>query len=856
MIPRATYRLQFRKEFPFEAAVEIVPYLARLGVSHVYASPIGTARAGSPHGYDVIDPTQINPELGGEAGFRALAEALRREGLGLILDIVPNHMAVGGDDNAWWLDVLAKGEASAYAELFDIDWRGPDPTLQGKVLAPFLGAPYGDALAAGDIRLAAADGAFAAIAHGAHRFPIRGEDHAEVAERGLAAYDPASLDGRAALHELLERQHWRLAWWRAAGDIINWRRFFDITGLAGLRMETDEAFELVHRLPLRLYAEGLIDGLRVDHVDGLTDPASYCRKLRARLEDIRPGEPGYLIVEKILGRHEPLARDWEVDGTTGYDFMNEVSLLLHEPAGAEALADDWARLSGEPASFDAYERAARGELLRRSFSGQLAGAVRALHRLTSASLAGRDVTPAAIERALTSLIGAIRVYRTYATSGGLPAWNEPMLDRALDAARALQAPGEGPLLDELAARLVGGGDPSLRGEAARRLQQLTAPLAAKAVEDTAFYRYGRLLSRNDVGFDASRLGAPLAELHAIFAARAADFPNAMLTTATHDHKRGEDARARLAVLSEMPGAWSARRQRWAEMNRGLSEGMRPVDEAMLYQSLVGAWPLAAAERHDIAALQRRLSAWQEKALREAKQRSSWADPDLAYEGRCRAFLEAILEPRTGAEFTRDLAGFVDEIAPAGVLNGLAQTLLRCTAPGLPDLYQGREYWDFSLVDPDNRAPVDYRQRAKTLEPARSVAESLPEWREGRIKQALIARALQVRAAHAEVFQAGGYRPLEVTGPRAGSVFAFCRESSAGAVVVGVTIRSAAAVMGRDTPLPAAAWWAETRVDLPGGTIRAWTDAFTEAETAGGAAPIERLFAELPVALLVASRSEA
>jgi len=858
MIPRATYRLQFHKDFPFAAAGPLAPYLAALGISHVYASPIATARRGTMHGYDVVDPTRVNPELGGEARFRSLAAALRREGLGVILDIVPNHMAVGGDDNAWWMDVLEKGESSPHAGLFDIDWRGPDTTLQGKVLAPFLGAPYGEALEAGDVRLAQGpDGAIAAVAYGAHRFPIRREDYAEVLARGLGAYDPATAEGRQRLHDLFERQHWRLAWWRTAGDEIDWRRFFDISGLAGLRMETQAAFDLVHGLPLRLYAEGLLDGLRVDHVDGLADPAAYCRKLRARMEALRPGRPGYLVVEKILGRGEALAPDWGVDGTTGYDFLDEASRLLHDPAGETPLAEAWARLSGRPADFETEERAARAEILQWSFSGQLRAAARAFHRLAAGDLAHRDVTPEAIERALRSLATVFPVYRTYATAAGLPARDTPVLERAIEAARPLQAPGEDALLDQIAAWLKGedGGDPELRARAARRWQQLTAPVAAKSVEDTAFYRYGRLISRNDVGSDPAEFAANPVETHAALSDRATQFPNAMLATATHDHKRGEDARARLAVLSEIPDQWLQRSGRWRELNRSSAEGVDPADEAMVYQTLVGAWPLAAIAKDAdaLAALADRVAQWQEKALREAKLRSSWAAPDETYEALCHRFLERILDPAIAADFLVDLDDFVRRIAPVGALNGLAQTLLRCASPGVPDLFQGAEFWDFSLVDPDNRRPVDFGERQAALDRAAPIDELMASWRDGRVKQALIQRILAVRKAAPDLFAEGGYRALTAQGRRASSVFAFVRQTPSATAIGAVTIRAAEAVIGRETPVAPAAWWGDTEIVLPpdlGG--RTWTDVLSEASVTGPKLKAASLLDRLPVSLLVAT----
>ena len=664
MIPRATYRLQFREEFTFADAAPLAPYLARMGVSHVYASPIGTARAGSAHGYDQVDPTRINPELGGEVGFRALVAALKAEGLGVILDIVPNHMAVGQADNRWWLDVLEHGPSSEHANLFDINWDPADPALKDKVLAPFLGAPYAEALAAGDLLLKgdAETGKLAVWAYDAHGFPLRPEDQDVLAlgEDSRVRFDARQPDGRARLHDLLERQHYRLCWWRTAGDEINWRRFFDITELAGVKVERPEVFDLIHALPLRLYAEGLIDGVRVDHVDGLADPAAYCRRLRDALTEAEakrpagaaPG-PAYFVVEKILGQGERLAPE---------------------------LTRLWTQVSGRSGVFEDEERQARLETLHRSFSGQLEAAVRAFHRVARSDLATRDLTAGMLRRGLTVLLSVFPVYRTYGTGEDAPASDAPLLQRALERAQPFVAPGEGPVLERIAAWLggEGPGDPGERREAVRRFQQLSAPVSAKAVEDTAFYRYGRLLSRDDVGSDPTRLAGSVEHMHAANGERAASFPRAMIATATHDHKRGEDVRARLAVLSEAPQRWGDGVQRWSELNATLAHRVDPLDLYPLYQTLVGAWPLDlhSDDAAGLAAFRDRVGGWWRKALREAKLNSSWAAPDEVYEGACLDFLAAALDPDRSAAFLADLTGFVDELAPAGALTGLVQALLR------------------------------------------------------------------------------------------------------------------------------------------------------------------------------------
>ena len=859
-VPRATYRLQFHRDFPFSSGAELAPYLAALGVSHVYSSPIATARAGSNHGYDVVDPTAINPELGGEAGFRALATALRAQGLGLILDIVPNHMAVGQGDNGWWLDVLEHGRGSRHAESFDIDWDTPDPALAGRVAAPFLGQPYAEALASGAVVLREVDGRLCAVAHDTHLFPIRREDCDAVRAEGLSHYDPADEAGRARLHALLQRQHFRLAEWRTANDEINWRRFFDVTELAGLKTEREDVFEAVHALPLRLYAEGVIDGVRVDHVDGLADPAAYCRRLRDRLAEVgaarpagsAPG-PAYLVVEKILGPNEPLALDWGVDGTTGYDYMNEAAALLHDPAGEALFNGHWAALSGRSAAFEDEERAARLDVLAHSFGGQLDACVRAFHDLARATLATRDLSAGALRRALTLLLAAFPAYRTYGTGGAPAAGDAAILAGAVAGARPHVWPGEMAVLDRAVAWLggEGPGELDLRREALRRFQQLSAPTSAKSVEDTAFYRYGRLLSRNDVGGDAARFAATLADAHAANQARADNFPHAMLTTATHDHKRGEDVRARLAAVSGVAETWIAATERWRGLNASLAAGVDPQDEYQLYQTLVGAWPIGLAD-DDAAGLRafaERVCGWQEKALREAKLRSSWAAPDAGYEAACRGLLDGCLDPARSPAFLRDIAGFVEWIAPAGALNSLVQTLLRCTAPGVPDLYQGAEGWDLSLVDPDNRRPVDFAARREGLQNDDDMPARLSDWRTGAVKQALIRKALAARASRPQAF-AGGYQPLAVTGERADQVFAFARRFEGGAFIVVAPIRCAAAACEAGRPLIPPDWWGDTALALPadlhGGEA---LDRLDDRPRPGESWRLADLLADFPVALI-------
>ncbi|MFL5281745.1 MAG: malto-oligosyltrehalose synthase [Rhodopila sp.] len=784
--PRATMRLQLHKGFTFDDAAALIPYIVDLDISHVYSSPILTARAGSIHGYDVVDPTAVNPELGGEPGLRRFVAALRAAGLGLIVDIVPNHMAVGGSDNPWWLELLRHGRASRYADFFDIDWDCGDPALRGKVLAPFLGRPYGDALAAGEIQLQQSAAGEPVVRYFDNEFPIDPDNYAHIAECGLESFHPSTRRGRSQLHALLEKQHYRLAWWGVAGDEINWRRFFDINGLAGLRIEDPKVFEETHATLFRLYSDGLIDGFRVDHVDGLSDPPGYCRRLRKRLDELAPDRHAYLVVEKILGAGEALPTDWGVDGTSGYDFMNQVSALQHAESGAKMLTRLWHDLTHRPADFEQEETAARREILLRGFDAQLGAVTAALHRLARSDIRTRDVSAAAIRRGVVALLSHFPVYRGYDAGAKRSPGDQAAFARALEAAKAASPASAHAVLDHLD-RWLGGEEPtpetlSLRKLAGTRFQQLSAPVAAKAVEDTAFYRYGRLLSRNDVGFEAARLGCSIADFHAAAARRLETFPDSMLATATHDHKRGEDLRARLAVISEMPEAWEDFVRRCLDLNTGIPRP-DPGDEIMLYQMIAGAWPLQLDIGDDAArqAFIDRLAGWQQKALREAKLRTDWTGPNEDYETTARDFLVSLFQPEN--KFLPLAQDFIAQIAAPGAVNGLAQAVLKMTVPGMPDFFQGTEFWDFSLVDPDNRRPVDYGARRAALAEGTEARHLLDTWRDGRIKQAVIHTVLALRRDLEPLFARGRYQPLTVHGSQADRIIAFARVDASRVVVV-------------------------------------------------------------------------
>lgn len=818
-VPRATLRLQFHKGFTFADAEKLVPYAADLGISHLYASPITAARAGSMHGYDVIDSTRVNPELGGEDGLRRLVDALKKRELGLIVDIVPNHMAASVE-NGWWMDVLRHGRASRYANFFDIDWEAEDPQLRGKVLLPVLGAPLPDLLGAGKLVPVERNGQ-GFLQYGDLRLPMQGRD--------------------------LDRQAYRLGWWRTANDRINWRRFFDINDLVCLRMENEETFEATHALIAGFYAEGLIDGVRIDHVDGLSDPAGYCRKLRRRLDPRDPAKP-YLVVEKILLKGETLPAEWGCDGTTGYDFMDQVCALQHDPSAASMLATAWARLSGRPADFDVEEQAARRLMIARSFPAPLEACVAAFDRLAKRDPATADLSRPALRRALVELLVHFPIYRSYATATERPARDRPYLKTAVEGARRTGRASDGWVLDALHRWMT---EPAADDEAIRRFQQLSAPVAAKSVEDTAFYRYGRLLSRNDVGSNLAHFGTSPDDFHALMIARHAQFPQAMLATATHDHKRGEDLRARLAVLSERPQAWIDRLASWLEQCAPLRTDEQPSngDIVLLLQMIVGAWPfeLALDDAPARAAFAKRLAGWQEKALREAKLRSDWADPDTGYETAARTLLMRLVADNALPDLLADIHACMQSIAAAGAVNGLAQALLKLTVPGVPDLYQGTDYWDLRLVDPDNRRPVDFERRTQSLGKL-DLDDALANWRDGRLKQAMIARTLALRRALPELFMHGDYRPVTIDGPWSKHVIAFTRTLDDAYLVVAVPRLSADLLIKDDAVMLNSAILKGAFLRLPADAI--WHDALAPdgPPIEGQRVALQQIFSRLPVAL--------
>lgn len=873
--PRASYRLQLSPALGFREAAALVPYLAELGVSHLYLSPCFEARAGSSHGYDVVDFRRVRGELGGEPGLQALFEASRRHGIGILLDVVPNHMAVAGRENPWWWDVLENGRASAYADFFDLDWSSA--SADDGLILPVLGDHSGRVLEAGEIRVQREDSRFV-VRYGDHAFPVAPDSlaailapaadacHSELlafVARGLAHLPAASaaegsqrqqrqrdlsvlkrLLGQALAQEssaaaavdaeltrlcadvdrldgLLAKQPYRLAWWRIAMQEISYRRFFDIDQLVALRMEDPSVFAPAHELVLRWLDAGAIQGIRIDHVDGLRDPEAYLRRLR------RARPQAWIVVEKILETGEELPAGWPVDGTTGYDFLGLVGGLFVDPAAEAPLTELYAAFTGERRSYRDVCIETKRLVLTRLFGGDLRRLTALFVEVCRHHRRQRDYAADELELALSEVIAHFSVYRSYARPGSAPSEHDTRrVEQAVAAAgRALHDAVPADLLaflrDLLLLRIPG----EVEQELALRFQQLTGPAMAKGVEDTAFYVYNRFVALNEVGGDPGRFAVSPDELHRHCANALARAPRGLLATSTHDTKRSEDVRARLALLSEMPRDWAAAVRRWSAHNERHRRGDGPDrnDEYLLYQILVGAWPLEVP----------RAVAFMEKAIRESKRHTSWRRPDAAYERAVRRFVEDALGDET---FRSELRELVDPLVAPGRVNSLSQTLLKLVAPGVPDLYQGSELWDLSLVDPDNRRPVDFAARSRLLAEVAKASHEVVAARsqEGAPKLWLIRRALELRARRPELFgPEGSYAPLRARGRRREHVVAVCRGGGAVALVPRLVLGLAGA-------------WQDTSVELPGG---GWRSCLTGETLAGGAHGVGDLLAHFPVALL-------
>ena len=814
--PLATYRLQFHKGFKFSDATRLVPYVARLGISHVYASPFLKARPGSTHGYDVVDHNQVNPEIGNHGELKKLIRTLKEHGMGLVVDLVPNHMGVLHADNPWWLDVLENGARSRYARFFDIDWS------PGKLLLPVLGKHYGEALEELTVERR---GRKWYVRYFDHRFPLNAKS-----TRNLRQPPEDSL----ALHRLLEKQHYRLAYWRVASDEINYRRFFEITDLAGLRIEDPEVFEATHALAARLAQRGGIDGVRIDHPDGLADPRRYFERL-ARLFPRR-----WIVVEKILAEHEELPGDWPVHGETGYRFANLLTGLFIDAAAESRFDRIYRRFTGERRSFDEIAHESRILIMATTLYAELHMLSNWLARIAAGNRYTRDYTASVLRKALVEIAARFPVYRTYVSASGVSESDRRVIDSAVSAAKRATRAADPSVFDFVrSVLLLEIAPPGKRREEmlrfAMRFQQFTAPVVAKGIEDTAFYRYTRLIALNEVGGNPSSFGISLAEFHAAAEERARRWPATMLGSSTHDTKRSEDVRARLGVLSELVSGWRMALRRWSLMNRG---GISRSDEYHFYQALVGIWPGEVSP-----GLSDRLKAYMLKAAREAKERTSWINPDTEYERSLERFVEQSL---ANPVFVRDVADMVSRLAHVGLLVGLSQALLKVASPGVPDYYQGTEIWDFSLVDPDNRRPVDYELRKKLLQ-SRD-ADLLKNLSDGRAKLHVITKGLEVRKRFSALFQGGKYTPLYADGGREENIVAFSL-SDAAHEAVAVAPRLFARLMDGDDLAPLGAKvWGEARLPLEGEYVNVLTGERHEGRE--GHVGIAALLATFPAALLV------
>jgi (1->4)-alpha-D-glucan 1-alpha-D-glucosylmutase len=953
-IPSATYRLQLNDSCTFGEAHALIPYLHALGISDYYLSPILKARPGSSHGYDICDHSQLNPALGSAEDFGALAAELRQHGMGLILDVVPNHMGIGDPCNGWWMDVLENGPSSPYATFFDIDWNPIKPELANKILLPILEAQYGAVLESGKFRLAYADGAFT-LAYGATCLPVaprtytpilqslleqllatldeadeqiqelqsiltalsylppRYEDdparlverlrEKEVIKRRIAALYTGSAEAQAALDIVVERfngavgdpnsfdaldalisaQPYRPAFWRVAGEEINYRRFFDINDLAAIRVELPEVFAATHQLILRLLADGDATGLRIDHPDGLWDPPTYFRRLQQQYlvehvqasllaaprgpqlarEEIeaaveqwavghshhrRPIRPLYVVAEKILSEREPLPQDWAVDGTTGYDFLNAASGIFvdGEHAGLfDRIYHDFIAADEQPRaqSFAELVHATKQLIMRSALSSEINALGHQINRITEKNRHYRDFTLRGINYALREVIACLEVYRTYTTDSE----TTTQRDRHYISAAVAQARRRNPgiprailefLRDTLLLRNLDRFDEIDRPavvSVVMKFQQITGPVMAKSVEDTVFYRYNRLISLNDVGGNPAEFGVTSADMHRQNAERLRYWQHALLTTTTHDTKRSEDVRARINVLSELPEEWSAALNRWRGLNvehKTLVDGTPAPyanDEYLLYQTLLGVWPFELSDEQRLSVdvvFRERISTYMQKATKEAKAHTSWINPNEEYDAAVEQFVGRLLDDSSENPFLADLHTLQRRVAFFGQFNALAQVLLKLTSPGVPDIYQGSELWNFSLVDPDNRRPVDYELRRRLLAELQERAaaagvdrralarELLDTYQDGRIKLFLTHLALSFRREHARLFQDGDYQPLAAIGQRREHVFAYIRRYNGATTLIAVPRLVAGLMSGVEQPPLGQSVWGATWLELP------------------------------------------
>lgn len=895
----ATYRLQFREGTDFAVAADLAAYVGKLGASHLYASPIFAASPGSTHGYDVTDYNSFEEDLGGVAGFTKMSDALVKADLGLILDFVPNHMGVS-PTNHWWEDVLRWGRESRYAGTFDISWEAE------KILVPVLAKPYGEALADGDLSVVFDEPTsslrFDASGYGlpidprtyGHIFGLMDHPDKDRLIRRFAVSTPTEADemterfhehladpafrsaldkalatirgDEAALHDLHEAQAWRLAWWRTAREKLTYRRFFEIADLIGVRQESRRVFRESHQMIMRLARERRLDGIRIDHVDGLADPKGYLEDLRQAFHSVRRSPS--IHVEKILTGDERLRTSWEIAGTTGYEFITALSGLYVDAAREAPMTDAYHDFLGEEEDLRAMITRQKRAIFQRNLAGELSYLTGLALSVAGRGLATRDLGADTMARAIVEVATALPVYRTYVSVDGVPRRDIAIIDDAVDLAMTgREVEADEPI--QFIGRLLkldfeDGADVAGALDFTRRLQQTTGAVMAKAVEDTVFYRYNRLIALNEVGGEPDHYGADVDLFHEAMQIRVEDQPEGMLATSTHDTKRGEDARARLYTLSEAPEHWQSLVRGYAEqlapfrhsIDGGQREAPEPATEWGLYQSLLGVLPtdFDPADTEACAAIAERLAAYAEKAVREAKRWTSWTSPAEAYEAGVQDFVHALLDPKKTGDFLSGFWAAAQPFVAAGALNSLSQTAIKMAAPGVPDIYQGTEFYDFSLVDPDNRRTVDFASISAALAEAGDPADALADWRSGHLKAMIVARGLAMRQRAPALFTSGAYVPLAVEGTMAAHVVAFARTDEAGHAAITIAPRLCLTLLdGREAIDVPAERWQETSIRLPEGLAgRTYRDVVTGQEHELPAElSLATVLAQLPFALLEA-----
>ena len=938
----ATYRLQFNKDFTFQDATKLLDYLSELGITHIYASPILRSRPGSTHGYDVIDPTRLNPELGTEADFFSLQTELRNRGMGLVLDIVPNHMSASSD-SSWWMDVLEHGPESAYASYFDVDWHPPSRTLDGKILLPVLGRPFAEVLEAGELRLVFLDGRLF-VQYFESLFPLAPRTYGGILGKNVeklrdkigegstayqeysgivAAFDglssPATVSAGEAgdkrmrfealrerlrqvvngntdvesflrerlgefagqandptsfspLERLLTEQFYVLSYWQNVNEEINYRRFFTITDLVGVRVEDPRVFEATHALVTRLAAQGSVDGLRVDHIDGLRDPLAYLNRLREQLGKDPPLDHPHeipIFVEKILARTEHLPREWPASGTTGYEFLNALNSVFVDPKGARCIEEIYDHFVGKKLIYADLVYQKKKLVMSTLLGVEMRSLAHQLTLLADKDRYARDLSRSDLTQALFETTAHVPIYRTYTRNLEVAPEDAKVIEQAIEEARTRKFYLQPVHFDFIRDVLLVKNQPHLlpdqreaRLNFVMRWQQFTGPIMAKAYEDTLLYVYNPLISLNEVGGDPRPTTAVVGGLSRFVADRRKHWPNSMNATTTHDTKRAEDVRARINVLSEIPGQWQERLERWSKLNtknKTQVDGQQVPDrneETFLYQTLLGVWP---TDGHENASLLDRLQAYAIKATREAKVHTRWTLPNTAHENALKRFVASILKPSKSNAFLRDFVEFQQSIAYSGMVNGLSQALVKIISPGIPDFYQGSELWDLRLVDPDNRQPVDFAKRASMLArlkrakaSASFASELARHWEDGQIKLYAIWKALKFRRERSELFSKGDFLELKASGPHAEHILAILlHHKRERALLVAPRWLARAQEEWKSGP---DILWTEARLRLPDAAPQSWENILTgekivSADNGQKSLAVGEMLRHFPVALL-------